>query len=142
LAGSGKNARTRFSADFPASRSRSEIRSVRTNNRFSSPKPQGAPATHPTPERILQLGTGFFASRTVLSATELGVFTELDAGPLDGETLRARLKLHPRGSQDFFDALVALGLLKRKRGLYSTKCHSWRTGPFVPFTIFRNRHMH
>jgi hypothetical protein len=100
------------------SKSRSRIRPVRTRNRLK--KSAAAPSTTPlTPERILQLGTGFFASRAVLSAAELGVFTELDAGPLDGETLRARLQLHPRGARDFFDALVALGLLKREHGLYS-----------------------
>ena len=103
----------KLTATLPKARSR--IKSVRATNRLR--KPEATPAT--TPERILQLGTGFFASRTVLSATELGVFTELDGGPLDGETLRARLELHPRGSPDFFDALVALGLLKREHGLYS-----------------------
>src|SRR5215467_6592821 len=60
------------------------------------------------PDRILQLGTGFFAAKTVLSAAELGLFTELAKGPLDAETLRVRLGLHPRSARDFFDALVAL----------------------------------
>lgn len=66
-----------------------------------------------TPAKILQLGTGFWGSKTLLSAIELGVFTELGKGALDGESLRARLQLHPRSARDFFDALVALGLLKR-----------------------------
>jgi hypothetical protein len=35
-----------------------------------------------TPEGILQLGLGFWASKTLLSAVELGVFTELGRGPL------------------------------------------------------------
>ena len=39
-----------------------------------------------SPERILQLGTAFWASKTLLSAIELGLFTELAAaGPLDGD---------------------------------------------------------
>ena len=66
-----------------------------------------------TPAKILQLGTGFWGAKTLLSAIELGVFTELGKGALDGESLRARLQLHPRSARDFFDALVALGLLKR-----------------------------
>jgi hypothetical protein len=70
------------------------------------------------PDRILQLGLGFWGSKTLLSAVELGVFTELGQGPLDAESLRARLNLHPRGSADFFDALVALGMLERKEGRY------------------------
>ena len=58
-----------------------------------------------SPEAILQLGLGFWASKTLLSAVELGVFTELAGGPLSGEELSGRLALHPRAWRDFFDAL-------------------------------------
>jgi hypothetical protein len=68
---------------------------------------------HVTPEYILQVGLGFWASKALLSAVELGVFTELDGDGLDRDTLRDRLGLHPRGAADFFDALVALGFLER-----------------------------
>src|SRR5215472_18291897 len=71
------------------------------------------------PDSILQLGLAFWGSKTLLSAVELGVFTELAKGPLDGEALRARLGLHQRSARDFFDALVALGMLQRNDGLYS-----------------------
>ncbi len=71
------------------------------------------------PDKILQLGLGFWGSKTLLSAVELGVFTQLGKGPLNAESLRARLNLHPRGADDFFDALVALGMLQRKDGNYS-----------------------
>lgn len=76
-------------------------------------------ATEPSPERIMQLGFGFWGSKALLSAVELGVFTELARGPLEGETLAIRLGLHARSYRDFFDALVALGLLERRRHLYS-----------------------
>jgi len=66
-----------------------------------------------TPDQILQLGFGFWGSKTLLSAVELGLFTELTKGSLDAETLTKRLELHPRSARDFFDALVALGMLKR-----------------------------
>lgn len=36
------------------------------------------PEDGPTPERILEIGQGFWASKTLMSATKLGVFTELD----------------------------------------------------------------
>jgi len=72
-----------------------------------------------TPAKILQLGTGFWGSKTLLSAIELGVFTELGKGALDGEALRTRLQLHPRSARDFFDALVALGMLKRVGARYA-----------------------
>src|SRR4051812_49905024 len=73
-----------------------------------------------TPEAILQLGFGFWGSKTLLSAVELGIFSELaDAGALDGEALRERLGLDPRSAGDFFDALVALGMLEREGDRYS-----------------------
>jgi hypothetical protein len=72
----------------------------------------------PSPERIMQLGFGFMGSKTLLSATELGLFTLLARGPLDGESLRLQLGLHPRSSRDFFDTLVALGMLDRRDGKY------------------------
>ena len=57
---------------------------------------------------------GFWASKTLLSAVELGVFTALAAGPMTGAELEQALGLHPRATYDFLDALVALGLLARR----------------------------
>lgn len=72
------------------------------------------------PSEIMQLGMEFCKSKILLSAVELGVFTELAvAGPLDSDMLRERLGLHPRGACDFFDALVGLGMLEREEGRYS-----------------------
>jgi hypothetical protein len=72
-----------------------------------------------TPDRILQLGFGFWGPKALLGAVELGLFTELAKGPLDAQTLTARLNLHPRSVRDFLDALVALGMLRRDNGLYA-----------------------
>jgi hypothetical protein len=72
-----------------------------------------------TPASILQLGLGFWGSKTLLSAIELGVFTTLAGRSLDLEALRGELGLHPRAARDFFDALVALGMLERKGGQYA-----------------------
>ena len=70
-----------------------------------------------SPERILQLGTAFWGSKALLSAVELGVFSELAAaGPLDGEAVGKRLGLHERSARDFLDALVSLGMLQRNEG--------------------------
>ncbi|MBS0170973.1 MAG: methyltransferase [Nitrospira sp.] len=71
------------------------------------------------PDRLLQIGFGFWGSKTLLTAVELGLFTELAKGQLEGKALAARLKLHPRSAWDFFDALVALGLLKRAGARYA-----------------------
>ena len=67
-----------------------------------------------SPDKILQLGSAFWGSKTLLSAIELGLFTQLAIkGPLGLVELRETLGLHERGSPDFFDALVALGMLQR-----------------------------
>jgi hypothetical protein len=73
----------------------------------------------PTPEHILQVGLGFWASKTLLSAVELELFTELAKQPQDLESLRGHLGLHPRSARDYLDALVALGFLERRDGRYS-----------------------
>jgi precorrin-6B methylase 2 len=70
-------------------------------------------ASEPTPDRILQTGFGFWASKALLSATELGVFSELAGGPLEGHVLASRLGVHRRAANDFLDALVALKFLQR-----------------------------
>ena len=72
----------------------------------------------PTPDQIMQIGLGFWASKTLLSAVEMELFTELARNPASGEALRDRLGLHPRSSRDFLDALVALGFLERSDGVY------------------------
>src|SRR5687767_14161848 len=71
-----------------------------------------------TPEPIMQLGHSFWAAKALLSAVELGVFTTLAKGPLDGDRLATEVGLHPRGARDFLDALVALGMLDRRNGTY------------------------
>ena len=72
----------------------------------------------PEADHILQVGLGFWASKTLLSAVEMGLFTELAKHPADLETLQGRLGLHQRSSRDFFDALVALKFLERHDGRY------------------------
>lgn len=72
-----------------------------------------------TPAKIMQTGLGFWASKTLLSAVELGVFTDLAKGGKNLQTLERVHGLHPRSSRDFFDALVALGFLERKDGVYT-----------------------
>src|SRR5215218_9572963 len=70
-------------------------------------------STTVTPDYIMQLGLGFWASKTLLSAVELDLFTEIAKGPATAEDVGARLGLHPRGTRDFLDALVSLKVLER-----------------------------
>ncbi|QOZ24380.1 methyltransferase [Bradyrhizobium sp. CCBAU 51753] len=66
----------------------------------------------------MQVGFGFWASKTLLSAVELGVFSTLANAPADLPTLQGKLGLHPRAARDFLDTLVALKLLERDGGVY------------------------
>jgi len=67
-----------------------------------------------SPARILDIGFGFWPSKTLLSAVEIGLFTVLGKRSMTGKELEDALSLHPRANPDFFDALVALKLLKRE----------------------------
>lgn len=67
----------------------------------------------PDPSRIMQTATAFWASKVLLTAVECGVFTVLGQGSMDAVELGSALGLHPRGTFDFFDALVALRFLER-----------------------------
>jgi predicted O-methyltransferase YrrM len=72
-----------------------------------------------TPEHVMQVGLGFWASKTLLSAVELGVFSTLADAPADLATLQRKLALHQRSARDFLDSLVALRFLERENGIYS-----------------------
>jgi O-methyltransferase domain/Dimerisation domain len=65
------------------------------------------------PAHIMQVGMGFWGSKTLLSAVELELFTKLGDGEMTGAQIADELDLHDRAIPDFPDALVALGLLER-----------------------------
>lgn len=65
------------------------------------------------PSRILEVGRGYWLSKTLLSAVELGLFSQLGGDAMTGEQIGQRLSLHPRAIYDFLDALVALRFLER-----------------------------
>jgi len=71
-----------------------------------------------SPDRILQIGFGFWASKTLLTAIELGLFSELAKKPLDAAGVQERFQFHSRSTADFLDALVSLGMLARKGTKY------------------------
>ena len=65
------------------------------------------------PEHIMQIGMGFMASKTLLSAVEFEVFSVIGSGSATAKELEPAIGLHGRGSIDFLDALASLGLLER-----------------------------
>lgn len=80
-------------------------------------------APHLSPEHIMQIGMGFWASKTLLAAIRFHLFTILAAGPLSGTAIQKKLGLHDRGLYDFLDTLVALGFLQRE-GINETSVYS------------------
>lgn len=71
-----------------------------------------------TPDRILQTGLAFWGSKTLLTAVEMELFTDLARHPGDLASVQGRVGLHPRSARDFLDALVAMGFLLREDGVY------------------------
>jgi hypothetical protein len=67
----------------------------------------------PDPAAIMQIGTGFMASKTLLSAVAMELFTALGGDRMTGAQIASKLELDERAIPDFPDALVALGLLDR-----------------------------
>ena len=61
----------------------------------------------------MQTATAFWASKVLLTAVEFDLFSVLGDGSMTASQLGETLELHPRGTYDFFDALVALNFLDR-----------------------------
>lgn len=66
-----------------------------------------------SPERILQTGLGFRDSQLLLSALEVGLFTELGKGPRTAQQLCRTLGLSPATAAPWLDRLVHLSFLER-----------------------------
>jgi predicted O-methyltransferase YrrM len=85
-----------------------------------------------TPQRILEIGMGFWPAKVLLSAVEVGVFSVLGTSAKTAQELRAEIGLHPRAIPDFPDALVALGFLERDgNGATARYRNTAETGAFL-----------
>ena len=87
------------------------------------------------PTHIMQVGMGFWASKTLLSAVELGLFTQLAQGSMTGAEIMTSLQLHPRAVPDFPDALLALKFLEREGSGPQAR---YRNTPESAFFLDRN----
>jgi len=72
-----------------------------------------------TPDGIMQLAVGFQRSRIFLTAYELGVFTALGDGAKMSADVAVELGTDARATDRLLNALVAIGLLRKNRGLFS-----------------------
>jgi hypothetical protein len=68
---------------------------------------------------LKRLGNAFCHAKLLLTASELGLFADLDRnGEATMEEIGMRLGVSPRGLSDFLNALVAMGLLTRRDGRF------------------------
>ncbi len=75
------------------------------------------------PSKIMQIGLGFWASKTLLTAVNMNLFTHLAQGEKSGKEIQKLLGLHERSLYDFLDTLVSLQFLNRK-GIKETATYS------------------
>src|SRR2546427_9446775 len=66
--------------------------------------------------RLFYMATGYWVSQALFVAADLGVFTLLESRPLSAKEFCESLKLNLRPGQALLSALVALGLLRLRRG--------------------------
>ncbi|MGN6722425.1 MAG: methyltransferase family protein [Marmoricola sp.] len=72
-----------------------------------------------TPDAIMQIASGFMASKFLFAASELGVFDALKDDPADVAALAARVGLRVRPTRILADGCVALGLLDKQAEEYA-----------------------
>lgn len=72
----------------------------------------------PTPERILRLANGYWATGILGVAASHSLFTHLEAGVDTAEELAARAGISQRGAEALLDGLVGLGLVEPLGGRY------------------------
>jgi len=78
----------------------------------------------PSPESIMQIGTGFWASKILLSAVKFGLFTTLaEKKTMSASDIKSHLgfKCTDRNVYDFLDALTGFGFLNREGLLDNAK---------------------
>lgn len=81
---------------------------------------------HPSPEGIMQIGTGFWASKILLSAIKFELFTTVaEKKTMSASDIKSHLgfKCTDRHVYDFLDALTGFGFLNRE-GLLETATYS------------------
>ncbi len=72
----------------------------------------------PSPERIMQVASGHWASRILASALHYDLFTHLSKEPCDADALAKRANISPRGAQALLDGVLGLGFVVKKGNAY------------------------
>ena len=85
-----------------------------------------------SPATIMQTGLGFWASKVLLTAVNLDLFSQLSEGSKSANEIKTALHLQERGLCDFLDALVALKFLYREgKGEKAKYCNTIETDVFL-----------
>jgi SAM-dependent methyltransferase len=74
--------------------------------------------TQPTPDRIMGLINGYWATGILGAAASHSLFTHLEAGADTADELAARAGISERGAQTLLGGLVSLGLVELRDGSY------------------------
>src|SRR5262249_39252662 len=85
---------------------------------MNSNQRQGMNSDLPTPERILRIVTGYWATSILGAAATHSLFTHLEAGVNTTGELAAKAAISERGAQTLLDGLVSLGLVELRDGQY------------------------
>jgi ubiquinone/menaquinone biosynthesis C-methylase UbiE len=72
----------------------------------------------PTPEKVMQIITGGWASSILGAAAQHGLFTALEGNPATAENVAKKTGISLRGAQALLDGLTGLGLLTLSEGRY------------------------
>jgi SAM-dependent methyltransferase len=72
-----------------------------------------------TPSDIMDLANAFRASRVLLTAFELDLFTALEGSSKTSDEVSKSIGTSPRATDRLMNALVSLGLLEKKNGKFS-----------------------
>ena len=74
--------------------------------------------TGPSPEKVMQIVTGGWATSILGAACQHGIFTALEGSPANTETVAKKTGISMRGAQALLDGLTGLGFLTLSNGLY------------------------
>jgi len=72
----------------------------------------------PTPEKVMQIITGGWATSILGAAAQHGIFTALEENPATTETVAKKTGISLRGAQALLDGLTGLGFLSLSEGQY------------------------
>src|SRR6202166_3615247 len=72
----------------------------------------------PTPEKVMQIITGGWATSILGAATRHGIFTAVEGNPSSAEEVAKKTGIALRGAQALLDGLTGLGLLTLSKRRY------------------------